>query len=69
MQTMKFSKNNFLKRAPLGVKRQMKGHVDTLDGMEVKFDEADGYGYIDRYTINGQEYYLYPICESWCEKE
>ena len=31
---MKFSKKNFQKNAAAGIKRQLKGHADILDGME-----------------------------------
>ena len=64
---MKFSKENFLKNAPSGIKRQIKEHLDTLDGLEVTFDGSFGRdGYIPQYFYNGLEYYLYPVCKSWC---
>ena len=31
---MKFSKAKFLKNAPIGIRRQLKGHEDALDGVE-----------------------------------
>lgn len=64
---MKFSKEEFLKNAPSGVKRQLNNHLDILDGLEVEFDGKYGkYGYIKRYFVNGQEHWLYPVCKNWC---
>ena len=66
---MKFSKAKFLKNAPIGIRRQLKGHEDALDGVEVIFDGRFGRdGYIPRYLANGKEYYLYPVYRSWCYK-
>lgn len=56
---MKFSRKMFLKNAPACVKRQLKGHVDILDGMEVTFEFDDKWGLIPQYFVEGQEYYLY----------
>ena len=47
-----------------GIKRQLKGHADILDGMEVVFGGEDGL--IPLYFVDGQEYYLYPVDKSWC---
>ena len=64
---MRFSKEKFLKSAPLGIKRQVGEHVDVLDGIEVIFDGRFGKdGCIPQYFSNGQEYYLYPVYKSWC---
>lgn len=68
---MRFSKEKFLKNAPVGIKKQLKDHVDVLDGVEVIFDGKYGRdGYIPQYFKNEMEYYLYPVYKSWCvEKE
>ena len=63
---MKFSKENFLKNAPALVKRQLKDHLDILDGMEVTFEFDDKWGLIPQYFVEGQEYYLYPVDKGWC---
>lgn len=63
-QIMRFSKEKFRKNAPAAVKRQLKGHIDIIDGLEVIFEGE--YGQIPRYFINEQEYYLYPVYKSWC---
>lgn len=62
---MKFSKEKFLKNAQAGVRRQLKDHVDILDGMHVVFDSE--YGEIPQYFAGGQEYCLYPVDKIWCE--
>ena len=61
---MRFNKKEFTKNAPAAVKRQLKGHVSILDGLEVIFDGEDGR--IPQYFVDGQEYYLYPVCKDWC---
>lgn len=61
---MKFSKENFLKNAPALVERQLKSHLDILDGTDVAFNGE--YGEIPKYFADGQEYYLYPVDKSWC---
>ena len=61
---MRFSKDKFLKIAPAGIKRQLKNHLDILDGIEVIFD--GNYGQIPQYFVDGNEYYLYPIERNWC---
>ncbi len=61
---MKFSKEAFMKNASAAIKRQLKGHLDILDGIEVAFD--GGYGEIPQYTVDGQEYCLYPVDRGWC---
>lgn len=64
---MKFSKEKFLNHAPSCIKRQLKDHIDALDGSEVEFDTKHGkYGYIKRYFKNGQEHWLYPVYKEWC---
>ena len=66
-QKMKFSKEKFKKNAPKGIQKQLKGHLDALDGLEVVFDERFGRdGYIPRYFKDGTEYYLYPVYKTWC---
>lgn len=66
MRKMEFSRKKFSENAPAGIKKQLKDHLDILDGMEVVFD--GGEGYIPQYFVNGQEYYLYPVYKSWCKK-
>ena len=67
MDKKKFNKKRFLENAPAGIKRQLKEHLDILDGLEVIFDGRFGKeGYIPRYFNNGQEYYLYPVYKNWC---
>ena len=61
---MKFSKKKFQKNAAAGIKRQLKGHADILDGMEVVFGGEDGL--VPLYFVDGQEDYLYPVDKSWC---
>lgn len=64
---MEFNKEKFLKNAPKGILRQLKDHLDILDGVEVIFDGRYGKdGYIPQYFVNGQEYHLYPVCREWC---
>jgi len=67
LRKMKFSKDKFNKNAPKVIIRQLKPHIDTLDGLIVDFSGKYGKdGYIKQYFINGQEYYLYPIYKEWC---
>lgn len=62
---MKFSKDKFKKNAPSYVKRLLSEHLDVIDGVEVFPDEK---GHLQTvYEFEGQEYYLYPIYEEWCE--
>lgn len=61
---MKFSKRKFIENAPMGIKCQLKNHLDILDGIEVIFD--GNYGQIPQYFVDGNEYYLYPIERNWC---
>lgn len=61
---MKFSKDKFLKNAPVVVKGQLKGHLEILDAMNVVFD--GNYGEIPQYFVDGEEYYLYPVDKGWC---
>lgn len=61
---MRFSKKKFLKIASAGIKRQLKNHLDILDGIEVTFDGK--YGQIPKYFVDGRGYYLYPIDKNWC---
>jgi len=63
---MVFSKEEFIKNAPTGIKRQLGNHIDVLDGKEVVFKNGDQYGMIPQYFENGQKYYLYPVYKSWC---
>ncbi len=63
---MVFSKEEFIKNAPVGIKRQLVNHIDILDGKEVIFKNGDKYGMIPQYFENGQKYYLYPVYKSWC---
>lgn len=64
-----FSKKKFTKNAPAGIKRLLRNHIDTLDGQEVEFDERWGKdGVIKQYFKDGKEYYLFPVCKSWCEE-
>lgn len=64
---MIFSKEKFKENAPKGIKRQLKDHVDLLDGVEVIFDTKYGlYGYIPQYFVGDFEYHLYPVYKSWC---
>lgn len=65
--SMKFSKEKFLKNAPADVKRKLKRHVDVLDGTEAVFEGE--YGHIPQYSVDGQQYYLYPVYKSWCEQQ
>lgn len=65
---MKFSKTKFIKNAPLGIKRQIEGFLDILDGTEVIFDGKYGRdGYIRQQFHNGLEYHLHPIYRNWCK--
>ena len=63
---MRFSKDKFNKNALKTTKKLLSKHLDVLDGMEVKFDEA--FGEIEKYTVNGEEFWLYPIHKEWCEE-
>ena len=63
---MKFSKEKFQENASAWAKRQLKGHVDILDGMEVSFELDDKRGLIPQYFAEGQENYLYPVNKDWC---
>lgn len=61
---MRFSKEKFMEIAPAAVKRQLNGHADILDGLDVVFDGE--YGEIPQYFVDGKEYYLYPVYKTWC---
>lgn len=64
---MKFSKDKFNKNASKTVKKLLSKHIDALDGMEVKFNEE--FGEIEQYTVDGEEFYLYPVSREWCEED
>ncbi|MBS7578313.1 MULTISPECIES: hypothetical protein [unclassified Enterococcus] len=60
-----FSKKKFQERAGMAIKRQLsKDHLDIVDGMEV-VKEKNHY-MIPFYTINGKNFYMYPISRNWC---
>lgn len=64
---MRFSQVQFEKNADLTVKKLIpKTHREVLDGMEVHFEE-DGWGIIDHYSVDGEDWYLYPVHKNWCE--
>ena len=63
---MKFSREKFQENASAWAKRQLKGHVEILDGMEVSFEPDDKWGLIPQYFAEGREYYLYPVDKAWC---
>ncbi len=63
---MRFSKDKFNKNASKTVKKLLSKHVDILDGMEVKFNGE--FGEIEQYVVDGEEFYLYPVCKEWCEE-
>lgn len=63
---MKFSKEKFLQKAPTGIKRQLAGQLEELDGKEVCFGGRFGRdGYVEQH-IGKLEAYLYPVYKSWC---
>ena len=62
---MKFSKDKFKKNAPSYVKRLLSEHLDAIDGLEVFQDEKGHFK--TYYKFDGEDYYLYPIYEEWCE--
>lgn len=64
MSRLYFSKRKFQERASIYTKRQVKDHLDIIDGMEV-VKEGNHY-MIPNYTIDGEHFYMYPISESWC---
>lgn len=64
---MRFSKDNFNKNAPKTIKKLLSGHIDVIDGMEVKFDGE--FGEIEEYKVNGEEFYLYPVSKDWCKED
>ncbi len=66
--TLYFSKSEFNKNASASTKRTLSGHLDVLDGAEVK-PEVDGFYTIPTYIIDGDEFYLYPIRREWCTEQ
>ncbi|MGM8141893.1 hypothetical protein [Enterococcus italicus] len=64
MSRLYFSKRKFQERASIYTKRQVKDHLDIIDGMEV-VKEGNHY-MIPNYTFDGEHFYMYPISESWC---
>lgn len=64
---MRFSKDKFNKNASKTVKKILSGHIDAIDGMEVKFNGE--LGEIEEYTVNGEKFYLYPVYKDWCKED
>lgn len=64
MSRLYFSKRKFQERASISIKRQVKDHLDIIDGMEV-VKEKNHY-MIPSYTIDGKHFYMYPISRNWC---
>ncbi|MDV9963389.1 hypothetical protein RHL97_19075 [Clostridioides difficile] len=60
---MKFNKDKFRRNAPHAIRKALpESHRDVLDGMEVDRCEIE-------YTVDGEEYYLFPVYAEWCEVE
>ncbi|MBA4697820.1 MAG: hypothetical protein H2212_00150 [Ruminococcus sp.] len=58
---MKFSKDKFRRNAPHAIRKALpESHRDVLDGMEVDRCEIT-------YTVDGEEFELYPVEPDWCE--
>lgn len=58
---MKFNADRFLKYADnISKKLVTEPHRKALDGKEVIDGEI-------RYSIDGEEYYLYPVLPEWCD--
>ncbi len=58
---MKFSEDKFRRNADHAIRKRMpQSHLNVLDGMEVDMCEIT-------YTVDGEEYYLYPVEPDWCE--
>lgn len=64
---MIFCKKQFEKNANRIAKMVLKGHLDVLDGTEVRPFDNGKYYIIDSYIADGKEYELYPIPEDWCK--
>ena len=62
--TLYFSKRKFLDRAGPHIKRQIKDHLDIVDGMKV-VKEKNHY-MIPFYEVDGKPFYMYPISRNWC---
>ena len=64
MGSVYFSKMKFQERASTSIKRQVKDHLDIIDGMEV-IKEKNHY-MIPFYVVDGKSFYMYPISRNWC---
>lgn len=63
---MIFDKLAFNQHAETHIKKLIPAaHIEALDGMNVEF-ENDRFGSITNYEVDGEEFYLYPVCREWC---
>ncbi|MBU3195670.1 hypothetical protein KPL26_03205 [Clostridium algidicarnis] len=60
----RFSKENFMKNATKTTKKLLRNHVDILNRMKVTFNGK--FGEIEEYTVDGEEFCLYPVYKEWC---
>lgn len=45
-----------------------KKHLNAIDGIPVVFKDSDKDGTIEKYYVDGQEYYLYPVPRDSCRE-
>ena len=58
---MKFNARKFLDNADSVCKKALpESHRQELDGKKVVDGQIE-------YTVDGQEYYLYPVLPEWCD--
>ena len=60
----RFNKEKFNKKADRGVKKILSKHLDYIDGLEVKFEDGEKWGIVER-----EQYCLYPVSKEWCITE
>lgn len=62
----RFNKEKFNKKADRSVKKILSKHLDYIDGLEVKFEDGEKWGIVDRYFVEKEQYCLYPVSKEWC---
>lgn len=60
-----FNTKQFRTCAPRNILKALSNHLESIEGKEVIFDK-NGDGWIEKYQLNGNDYYLYPVDKRWC---
>lgn len=65
----RFNKEKFNKKADRVIRKISSKHLDYIDGLEVKFEDGEKWGIVDRYVIEKEQHCLYLFSKEWCITE